>query len=165
MIQTPRTQNFKTWENKWHALKISSITRPYSLVMQGQNLKSLEVSNAVTKTKHAFSKKMLRMSTRKILSFKRHKDSLVARIRPKLAELQISRLTWAGRRLHSSIWITSLWHCQESLRTFVWATNLRCKPVSATSRRCRRLVTTLTYSPSKTMTCKKSWMSLSCKMK
>ena len=52
-------------------------------------MKSLEMNNAVTKTKYVSSKKTLRMYTRKILSFKRHKDSLVARMRPKVPEPKI----------------------------------------------------------------------------
>ena len=55
-------------------------------------MRLLEQSNAVIKTKYVFSKKTVRMATRKILSSKRHKDNLVARMRPKVAELKISIL-------------------------------------------------------------------------
>ena len=159
MIRTRRRQSLKTWGSKLHALKTSFITGMYSLEMQGLNLRLQDRNNAVFKTRHVFSRKTVRMETRKTLSSKRLKDSSPAQMRLKVAEPKISILIWAEPRPPSSIWITSSWRCRGSLKLFVWAMSLSYRPASVISRRCRRWVTMLISLLFKTMICRRSWMS------
>lgn len=133
--------------------------------MQALSLKWQGPSKAGIRMRHVPSRKTARMLTSVTTSLPKHRDSSSVRKRPRVADLRSWTLILDVLKAPMSKMTTSCKLFHASLKPYVRAMSRSLRLDTATSKNFTLFRTMLTYSLSRTMTCRKSSTSSSWQMK